>query len=183
MPIVGIDPGLQTTGYGVLETSSGKIQFLEAGVLRTDSTKNPNLATRIQTLFVGLCELLDEWKPTVLAIEQLYSHYEHPRTAILMAHARGAFLLAAAQREIDVVDYSATRIKKLITGSGRASKEQVQFAVTRELNLDKVPEPHDAADALAIALAHAYSGTAIHGKANARYTGVNRAMLLADENS
>ena len=92
-----------------------------------------------------------------MAVEQLYAHYDHPRTAILMAHARGAFFLAGAQRGIPVLSYAATKVKKLVTGSGRASKEQMQHAVARELGLAKLPEPHDVADALAIALCHYFA--------------------------
>jgi crossover junction endodeoxyribonuclease RuvC len=179
MPILGIDPGLHTTGYGLVEFQAGQIRFLEAGVIRSGNDEL-DIAERIKVLHDGISEVLDEFKPSVVAIEQLYAHYEHPRTAILMGHARGVFLLAAAQRKIDVVSYAATKVKKLITGSGRASKEQIQMAITRELNLEKIPEPHDAADALAIAVAHGYSGGAAHGNANARYTGVNRKMLFEE---
>ena len=96
------------------------------------------MAARIRALYDGLCEVLDEWKPTAMAVEQLYAHYDHPRTAILMAHARGAFFLAGAQRGIPVLSYAATKVKKLVTGSGRASKEQMQHAVARELGLAKL---------------------------------------------
>ena len=87
-----------------------------------------------------------------MAVEELYSHYKHPRTAILMGHARSMFLLAAAQRGIEVRDFSATRIKKSVTGSGRAGKEQMQRAVQTQLQLAELPEPADVADALAIAM-------------------------------
>jgi crossover junction endodeoxyribonuclease RuvC len=90
----------------------------------------------------------------VAVVEQLYAHYDHPRTAILMAHARGVIFLAAAQKNIPVVSYNATRIKKSITGSGRADKGQVQRTIQRELDLDTPPEPPDVADAIAAALCH-----------------------------
>jgi crossover junction endodeoxyribonuclease RuvC len=92
-----------------------------------------------------------------MAMEQLYAHYAHPRTAILMGHARGAFLLAAAQRNVPVISYASTKVKRLVTGSGRAGKPQVQHAVARELGLTTLPEPHDVADALAVALCHLYT--------------------------
>ncbi len=91
-----------------------------------------------------------------MAIEQLYSHYKHPRTAILMGHARGVICLAAAQAGIAVIHYSATQIKKILTGNGRAPKIQMQQAIRRELALAEVPEPPDVADALAVALCHYY---------------------------
>ena len=95
-------------------------------------------------------------KPAVMALEELYSHYQRPRTAILMGHARGVICLAGAQAGIPVVHYSATQVKRILTGSGRAPKSQVQQAIQRELGLDRLPEPPDVADALAIALCHYY---------------------------
>ena len=99
---------------------------------------------------------MEQFAPEVVAVEQLYAHYKHPRTAILMGHARGVLFLAAAEKGLDVVSYSATRVKKTVTGSGRASKEQVQRTIQRELGLAQVPEPPDVADALAVALCHYY---------------------------
>lgn len=179
MTILGLDPGLQTTGYGLLEITGGAVSFREAGVVRSEAAED-ELEKRLLSLFQGVREVIDEWKPAAIAIEQLYAHYEHPRTAILMGHARGVLLLAAAERGIEVTSYAATKVKKLITGNGRASKEQIQLAVTRELGLSKIPEPNDAADALALALCHAYAGGTVHGQTNARYTGVNRKALLGE---
>jgi crossover junction endodeoxyribonuclease RuvC len=101
--------------------------------------------------------VIDDYAPEAVVVEQLYAHYDHPRTAILMAHARGVILLAAAQRELPVVSYNASRIKKTITGHGRASKEQMQHTMQRELGLPHLPEPADVADALAAALCHYYT--------------------------
>jgi crossover junction endodeoxyribonuclease RuvC len=101
-----------------------------------------------------LLEVVDQFQPEEMIVEQLYAHYAHPRTAILMAHARGVILLAAAERGLATISYSATQIKKTITGSGRAPKEQVQRAIQRELGLAQLPEPPDVADALAAALCH-----------------------------
>jgi len=103
-------------------------------------------------------EVLDQYEPQVMVVEQLFAHYAHPRTAILMGHARGVLLLAAAQRDVPVVNYAASRVKKTITGHGRASKEQIQFTILRELRLPRLPEPNDVADALAIALCHYHTG-------------------------
>ena len=93
-----------------------------------------------------------------MALEQLYSHYDHPRTSILMGHARGVICLAAAEAGIPVIHYSATQIKRILTGNGRAPKAQMQRAIEKELKLDKPPEPPDVADALAVALCHYYLG-------------------------
>lgn len=124
----------------------------EAGVVR-GMTKH-SLTARVHEIHLGVAEVIESWKPAAVALEQLYSHYQRPRTAILMGHARGVICLAAAEAGLPVISYSATQVKKLLTGSGRAPKEQVQRAVQRELRLDKLPEPADVADALAIALCH-----------------------------
>jgi crossover junction endodeoxyribonuclease RuvC len=156
--ILGIDPGLQVTGYAVLGRPGGSPQVCEAGIVRSaEGRAKTDMAQRLRVLYDGIVEVLDQFKPGVMVVEQLFAHYDHPRTAILMAHARGVILLAAAQRGIPVQSYSATRIKKTITGNGRASKEQVQRTVQRELGLPQLPEPPDVADALAVALCHYYA--------------------------
>ena len=152
MRILGIDPGLHITGYAVVEMET-RPKLLEAGVLRSDGGEMPG---RLRSLHDGIVEVLDQFHPAVMVVEQLYAHYAHPRTAILMGHARGVLLLAGGQRGVPVHSYSATRIKKTVTGSGRAGKEQVQRAVQRELGLAELPEPPDVADALAAALCHYY---------------------------
>lgn len=182
--ILGLDPGLQTTGYGVLEASEKGPRVVDAGVIRSaDGRDSSDMAQRVKALYDGLREVLTEWKPAAMAVEQLYAHYEHPRTAILMAHARGVYLLAGAQHNIPVTSYAPSKVKKLVTGHGHAVKEQMQYAVMRELNLAKLPEPHDVADALAIALCHYFAtGSGIMGGARgATFTGVNMKALLGDD--
>ncbi|MHB8898929.1 MAG: crossover junction endodeoxyribonuclease RuvC [Thermoguttaceae bacterium] len=152
--ILGIDPGLNTTGYGVLETSGGKVALCEAGVVRGGD--RGQIGSRLVKLHSGVREVIEAFRPDVLAIEELYSHYARPRTAILMGHARGVICLAAAQAGVGIHHYSATQVKKILTGSGRASKEQVQRAIQHELCLAAYPEPADVADALAIAICHHY---------------------------
>lgn len=154
--ILGIDPGLHITGYGVLESGPLRPVVCEAGVIRPGTAK-AHMASRVLAVYEGVVEVIEQFKPEAVAVEQLYAHYKHPRTAILMGHARGVVFLAAAQRHIPVVSYNATRIKKTITGSGRASKEQIQRTIQRELGLAKIPDPPDVADALAVALCHYYS--------------------------
>src|SRR5271165_2079954 len=117
--ILGIDPGLKITGYGVIECQPLHPKVCEAGIIRSGEAKSP-MAERILSVYNGIVEILDQFQPSILAVEQLYAHYQHPRTAILMGHARGAILLAAAQRQLTVVSYNATRVKKTITGNGRA---------------------------------------------------------------
>ncbi|HEX5272399.1 MAG TPA: crossover junction endodeoxyribonuclease RuvC [Gemmataceae bacterium] len=156
--ILGVDPGLQVTGYAVIEATPRGPLVCEAGVIRTaEGRATPDMARRVLLLYNGLVEVVGQYHPNVMVVEQLYAHYEHPRTAILMAHARGVIFLSAAQQGIPVVSYNASRIKKTITGHGRASKEQVQYTMMRELRLAQVPEPPDVADALAAALCHYYA--------------------------
>jgi crossover junction endodeoxyribonuclease RuvC len=153
--ILGLDPGLAITGYAVLYLNRGQPKLVEAGVLR--APRSQSFEMRLRELYEGLVEVLDAHSIEALAIEQLYSHYERPRTAILMGHARGAYCLAAAQRDIPVFSYASTKVKKLLTGAGRAPKSQMQQAVQLQLKLASVPEPPDVADAIAVALCHAYS--------------------------
>ena len=155
--ILGVDPGLNITGYAVVEAGSPRPRLCEAGIIRgTENRSKAGMADRLRCLYDGIVEVLEQFHPQVMVVEQLYAHYDHPRTAILMAHARGALLLAGAQRGLEVVSYNATQVKKIITGAGRAGKEQVQRAMQRELNLAKLPEPPDVADAIAVALCHYY---------------------------
>ena len=152
--ILGIDPGLNTTGYGVIEViselGSGKFRLIEAGVVR--SKAKASIESRLLELHTGVAEVVDEHRPDLMSLEQLFSHYDRPRTAILMGHARGVICLAAGAAGIPVVHYEPTRVKKVLTGNGRAPKTQVQLAVKLQLGLQDVPEPNDVADALAIAL-------------------------------
>ena len=152
MIVAGIDPGLQRTGYAALRSAPrGRLRVLEAGIFTSDA--GLDLGGRLRQIAGGLEAFLDEHRPELVAVEELYAHYKHPRTAILMGHARGLVLLAAARRDIPVRGLSATAIKKALTGNGRASKAQVQRAVQVTLGLDAPPEPSDVADAVAIALA------------------------------
>lgn len=153
--ILGIDPGLRITGYAVIEARQRRPNVCEAGFISSPGRdEKAALALRLVNLHHSLRGIIEQFRPTVVAIEELYAHYQHPRTAILMGHARGVILLAAAEASIPVVSYSATRIKKTITGNGRAPKDQMQRSMQRELCLAKMPEPPDVADALAIALCH-----------------------------
>ncbi|MFI4875420.1 MAG: crossover junction endodeoxyribonuclease RuvC [Blastopirellula sp. JB062] len=152
--ILGIDPGLNITGYAVIEARQRRVQIIEAGVVRGKT--RGSLPARVREIYDGVSDVIASLKPQAMAIEQLYSHYERPKTAIIMGHARGVLCLAAEQAEMPIHDYSATQIKKLLTGSGRAPKNQVQLSVQRELGLPEIPEPPDVADALAVALCHYY---------------------------
>jgi len=152
--IVGIDPGLNTTGYGVIDISATGLRLKEAGIIRT---RRGSLTARLQEIHCALSEIMQNFRPECLALEELYSHYQRPRTAILMGHARGVICLAAAQANIQVSHYAATKIKKMLTGNGRAPKAQMQAAICREFALAAPPDPPDIADALAIALCHHFA--------------------------
>ena len=149
--ILGIDPGLERTGYAVIDASARRV--IDAGLVRTE--RECGLPQRLADIHAGLAEVLDEHAVSLMAVEDLYAHYKHPRTAILMGHARGVVLLLAAQRGIAVKSLPATTIKKTMTGSGRASKLQIQRAMMATLGLKQLPEPPDVADAMAIGLSAA----------------------------
>ena len=120
--------------------------------------KEQSLVDRLLEIHRGVADVIGTLKPAVMALEQLYSHIAHPRTSILMGHARGVICLAAAEAGIPVVHYPSTQIKRILTGNGRASKQQMQQAIQRELRLASIPEPPDVADALAVAVCHYYLG-------------------------
>jgi len=148
--VLGIDPGLNITGYAAVDVGAGEPVIVEAGTVRTSA--RADTAERIGQIHADLAELLAELKPHLVAVEKLYSHYKHPRTSILMAHARGVILLAAQQAGVAVRDLAATEVKKNLTGNGHASKQQVQRAIQSLCRLAELPQPPDVADAIAIAL-------------------------------
>ena len=149
MRILGIDPGLNICGYAVVDDDSGE-GLIEAGTFRT--SPSAAMETRLNQIAQDLTSLIERLKPEIVAVEQLYSHYAHPRTSILMGHARGVILQKAAEAGLKVKSYSATRIKKAITGHGRASKMQMQLAIQSILQLPTLPEPPDVADAISAAM-------------------------------
>ncbi len=145
--VLGIDPGLNRTGYAVIELPGAYVR--DAGFISSSASRP--LAERLDEIAAGIGEVLAEGNPGLLVVEDLFAHYQHPRTAILMGPARGVVLSAAARRGVDVLSVSATKIKKALTGNGHASKLQMQRAVMATLGLSKLPKPSDVADALAIA--------------------------------
>ncbi len=150
--VLGIDPGLRLTGYGVVALPDGYFdpQLVEAGVIRLDAKQS--LEARIEHLHQDLESLIIELKPTHMAVEKLYAHYNHPRTAIMMAHARGVILLVAQQQGLEVEHLPSTEVKRAVTGYGHASKQQMQGAVQMQFRLPEPPSPPDVADAIGIAL-------------------------------
>jgi crossover junction endodeoxyribonuclease RuvC len=149
--ILGVDPGLRVTGYAVLAVADpfSEPTLVDGGVLR--SNERAPLEERLGELHHDLTQVISDLSPAVMAVEDLYAHYNHPRTSIIMGHARGVIFLAASQAGISVHSYGATEIKKSLVGVGRASKAQVQRMVQQRLGLDELPEPNDFADAVASA--------------------------------
>ncbi|MBI3253003.1 MAG: crossover junction endodeoxyribonuclease RuvC [Candidatus Omnitrophica bacterium] len=154
MRILGVDPGLGVTGYGVIE-SRPSLRLIEAGVIRTKPAEG--IARRLAKIYTALSEAITELKPDVLVIEKLYAHAKHPATAILMGHVRGVVCLLSGTRNLPLVSLPSTRVKKAVTGRGHAGKMQVQRMIQQALSLKTLPEPPDVADALAVAVTYSQS--------------------------
>ncbi|MCM8761511.1 MAG: crossover junction endodeoxyribonuclease RuvC [Candidatus Omnitrophica bacterium] len=152
MRVLGVDPGLGTTGYGVIDEDT--FALIEAGVIKTRA--NTPIQERIKKIFDEISSIITEHRPGVLVLEKIYSHYKHPTTAILMGHARAMACLVCGKFGVKLVNYPSTRIKKSVTGNGHASKHQVQRMVKDILRLKKLPEPLDVSDALAMAISYCY---------------------------
>lgn len=150
MRILGIDPGTQVCGYGVIETRGPQVRTLDFGVARSSDASLP---ARLKVIYDGLVEIIGRYNPDVVAVEGAF-YQKNVRTAIKIGEGRGVALLAAAARGIEVVEYAPAEVKKAVTGNGNASKPQVQQMVRAILGLRELPSPEDAADALAIALCH-----------------------------
>ena len=148
---MGIDPGLRTTGYGVVEFAFGRLRLVEAGIVTPKA--NATLEQRLRELHDGMCAVVAATRPSVMVIEELYTTYKNPLTAIMMGHARGVLCLAGAQHGVPVHTLAHSLVKRALVGSGAARKDQVNMMVTQLLGLRKRPHPNDVSDALALALA------------------------------
>jgi crossover junction endodeoxyribonuclease RuvC len=154
--VLGIDPGTAVTGYGVVRRAAdGALSLLECGVIRTDA-KAP-LAERLRDIHLGVLEVIGRTHPSTMAVEGVF-YAKNARTSVVLGHARGAVLLAAALRDLQVAEYPPAEVKSAVVGAGRATKDQVGLMVQRLLKLRAVPKPHDAADGVAIALCHCFRG-------------------------
>ncbi len=154
MKILGIDPALTTTGYGVIIAETNKFSLIEAGIITTKS--EDNISKRLGKIFNSVAKLISDTKPDCLVLEKIYAHYRHPTTAYVLGQARGVICLAAALSNTPLIEYAATRVKKAVVGKGLASKLQVQRMVAGILGFDKLPRYTDVTDALALAIAHSY---------------------------
>ena len=149
--ILGVDPGLRTTGYGVIEVHDGALRLIEGGVLQP-SPSLP-LAQRLVQLHDAMVEVVRATRPDCMVLEELWTAYEHPQTAVLMGHARGVLALAAGSNGVAVNDLAHALVKRALIGSGAATKAQVKGMVVRLLGLSAAPRPDDVSDALALAVA------------------------------
>ncbi len=154
MIILGIDPALSITGYGVIAVKGSNLALIEAGIIKTSS--KDCAAKRLDKIYRGVIKLISDTGAECMVLEKIYSHYAHPATACILGQARGVICLAAATKNIAFFEYAATRIKKSIVGKGLASKAQVQRMVASILGLKSVPVYTDVTDALALAIAHSY---------------------------
>jgi len=154
MILIGIDPGTATTGYGVVEKRGGKLIYIDCGVIKTPSTDDA--PTRLKSIYDDFNVLLDKYQPVGVGTERLF-FTNNTTTGIPVGRALGVILLAVAQRGLPWMEYTPTQVKNAVVGVGSADKKQVQYMVTRLLNLPQPPKPDDAADALAIAICHANS--------------------------
>jgi len=149
---LGLDPALRVTGYGVIQSNGRSVVLVEAGVVSPRADQP--LEERLAQLHAGVADILAETKPDIVVIEELYTSYKNPTTAILMGHARGVMCLASAQAGVPVRTLGHAHVKRALVGSGAARKDQVNAMVTRLLKLKAPPKPNDVSDALAIALAY-----------------------------
>lgn len=155
MTILGIDPGIATVGYGLIQYENGCFRTIATGAIETPA--GIDVEDRIEMVYDDLCELIKMYSPTEMSIEELFFN-TNQKTAIAVAEARGAILLAAKKNRLNIAEYTPIQVKLAVTGYGRAEKKQVQEMVKIILGLSKVPKPDDAADALALAICHAHCG-------------------------
>ena len=151
MKILGIDPGLVQTGYGIITINNNDPQIVDYGVVKP--IVNEELASRLLTIFEDVSEIINMHKPSIFSIEDVF-YGKNVKSTLRLGQARGAAMVAAASAGLSIHEYSARKIKQAVTGNGNAHKEQVQFMVKATLKMDELPEPIDASDALATALCH-----------------------------
>ncbi|HEX6071313.1 MAG TPA: crossover junction endodeoxyribonuclease RuvC [Longimicrobiaceae bacterium] len=152
MIVLGIDPGTAVTGYGVVSRArDGLLSLTECGIIRT--SPRASLAERLRDIYEGVSDLVDRHAPDAVAVEGVFFG-KNVRTAVVLGHARGAVLVAAALQRVEVAEYPPSEVKAAVVGAGRATKDQVAFMVQRLLRLREPPRPEDAADGVAVALCH-----------------------------
>ena len=152
--ILGIDPGLQRTGFGVIEVQGHTLHYVASGVISTTTVAHQNLPTRLQVIVAGLQEVISRYQPQQVAVEEVFVNV-NPKSTLLLGQARGAAISVVVMHDLPVAEYTALQIKQSVVGSGHAHKTQVQVMIKHLLQLPVEPRP-DSADALACAVCHAY---------------------------
>ena len=158
MRVLGIDPGFALVGFGVVEQNNGNFEVIDYGVISTH--KDESFSTRLAIIYKGMCDLIDTYKPDAIAIEELF-FFKNQKTVIPVAEARGVIVLAGIQKNAHLFEYTPLQIKQALTGNGRAEKKQIQYMVKSILGLKSVPKPDDAADAVAVAITHLQTNSAL----------------------
>ena len=151
MRILGIDPGLIKTGFGIIDINNETLKLIDYGIIKPKS--KDKLERRLLTIFTDMSEIINRYKPTIVCIEEVF-YGKNVKSALLLGHARGASMVCASLQKIPVFEYSARKVKKSVTGNGTAHKSQVQYMIIKEFNLKQNNFSTDASDALAIALCH-----------------------------
>jgi len=161
MIILGIDPGIATVGFGVIEAERAFIRLVTYGVLKTEAKQA--LAPRLSQIYADTIQLIEKFRPDAISVEELFLN-TNLKTGISVAHGRGVLLLAGYGCGVPLFEYTPLQVKQAVTGYGRADKKQVMDMVKRLLRMERTPKPDDAADALAVAICHSRSATSLLGK-------------------
>lgn len=154
MKILGIDPALQVTGYGIVDNVGGKLTHIASGTIITKS-QTP-LEKRLDSLYEGISGVIQQHRPDAAVLEKVFVHHGHTTTAFTLGQARGTIVLACGRHGLAITEYAATQVKKAVVGTGHATKQQVQRMVMSTLDMRQTPRYYDVTDALALALAHTY---------------------------
>ncbi|SDN06347.1 crossover junction endodeoxyribonuclease RuvC [Polaromonas sp. JS666] len=172
MRILGIDPGLQTSGFGVVDVDGPHLRYVASGTIKTTHLERADLPGRLKVLFEGVCEVVERYQPDAASVEIIFVNV-NPQATLLLGQARGACITALVSRELSVAEYTALQLKKAVAGYGKAGKAEVQEMVMRLLKLPSLPGK-DAADALGLAITHAHVGSAMARLAQAGGTGTTK---------
>ena len=158
MRIMGLDPGIATIGFGIVDSSRGKFSLVKCGVITTPA--HTSLSSRLSTIYNDLCSIIETFRPDAVSVEELFFN-TNITTGIAVAHGRGVILLACEKAGVKIYEYTPLQVKQSVVGYGRAEKHQVMEMVKRLLQLPAAPKPDDAADAVALAICHARSSTSL----------------------
>ena len=159
MNVLGIDPGLVNTGYGIISSNNNNFELIDYGVIKTNS--KDKLSNRLKIIFNEVSQLINKYNPKVLSIEEIF-YSKNVKSSLLLGHARGVAMAAASVNEMLVYEFAARKVKQSLTGNGNAHKDQVSFMVKNLLKMNEAPKSEDASDALAIALCYMFQNKLEH---------------------